>query len=94
MPSRTLYICVHPELGTQKMRPSVSVPSMSKIITDRWRTRALSDSRSWFIARAYFGTALSVALPSLMTTLNSTDLAPCCLSSSGTCLRRLAATDS
>src|SRR5215469_542176 len=50
IPSRTEYCCVQPEPGTQKIFPSVSVPSMSKIITDNLDTRSLSASRSRFIA--------------------------------------------
>lgn len=45
-------------------------------------------------SRGYFGTAFSTALPSLMTTLNSTDEALACLSSSDTCLRSREATSS
>src|SRR5215470_525812 len=50
IPSRTEYCCVQPEPGTQKIFPSVSVPSISKIITDSLDTRSLSASRSRFIA--------------------------------------------
>src|SRR5215469_12359294 len=50
IPSRTEYCWVHPEPGTQKIFPSVRVPSMSKIITESRETRCLSASRSRFIA--------------------------------------------
>jgi len=44
--------------------------------------------------RQVFGTAVSRALPSLMTTLNSTDLALCCFMICGICLATELATAS